>query len=105
MPPENLRRILRENSQAPLIGALLRLADAEQLAHLVVQKSFPGTIGLHPCPVDYELRDRALSRPSNHLFRCTWRGFDIDLAIEDVVLGQETLGFAAVGAPLTGVEK
>lgn len=63
-----------------------------------------GAIRLDPLAVDYELRDGALAGAFDHLVEGAGRGFDIDLRILDVVLGQKALGLAAVGAPGGGID-
>jgi hypothetical protein len=39
--------------------------QTEQFGHLLVEKAFAGTIGLHPFAVDYELRDSAFAGVAN----------------------------------------
>ncbi len=63
-----------------------------------------GAIGLHPFAVDDELRDGALAGAFHHFLGRAGSRFDIDFFELDVVLGQEALGFAAVGTPEGGID-
>jgi hypothetical protein len=74
-------------------------ANAKQLTHLLVQESLSGAVGLHPFSVYYELRDGALAGVLDDFFGCARGGFYVDLAVGDIVLGQEALGFSTVATP------
>ena len=71
----------------------------KKLGHFFVQKSFAGAIGLHPSPIDHELRNGALAGVTDDLVGGAGRGFNIDFGVGDVVLVEEALGGAAVRTP------
>jgi hypothetical protein len=73
--------------------------NSKELAHLFVQETMAWTIGLNPFAIDYELRDGTLAHVPDQLFCGSGSGFDIDLAIRDLVLVEESFGLAAIAAP------
>ena len=63
----------------------LTFRDAEQFAHLCVEKSFANAIGLHPLTVDHKLRNAAFAGIANHVIGGARRGLNIDLPVGDFV--------------------
>ncbi len=80
------------------------LGDAEALGHFFVEKASAGAVGLNPFAVDNELRDGALAGVLYDFIHSARRRLDVYFGIRNIVLGQEALGFAAVWAPLCGVD-
>ncbi len=95
------RWIARLNRFRELAG----LGDAEQRAHLVVQEAAARAVRLDPFAVDYELRDRSLAYVPDQLIRGVGGGFNIDLGIGNLVLFEESFGFAAITAPWSGIDQ
>jgi len=62
-------------------------------------------VGLDPLAVEDELRDGALAGLRDDLFGCAGGVFDVDLGEGDGVRCQEALCFAAVTAPVCGVDE
>jgi hypothetical protein len=77
----------------------LRLANSEAFGHLVVEKAVPRHVGLHPFAVDHKLRDGTLAGTLEDFIRRARRVLDINFFIGNIVLGQKSLGLAAIGAP------
>jgi hypothetical protein len=82
----------------------LRLFDAKQFGHFLIQETFAGTVGLYPFSVDDKLRDRAFASLLNHLVGGSGGVFNIDFVERDAVLLQKTFSLAAVWAPQAGIE-
>ncbi len=82
-----------------------RLTDTQALGHLLVQKAFPGTVGLNPFTVNDKLRDGTPASTSNYFVGRSGRGFDIDFCEGDVMLLQEALGGATVWIPKRRIDK
>jgi hypothetical protein len=78
-------------------GMLLR--EAEACRHFLVEKTFSVAVGLEPFAVYDKLGNGALSGAADDFLRGAGSGFDVDLLIGDLVLVEEALGDAAVGAP------
>src|SRR5947209_20588867 len=83
-------------------GCLLRQAQA--FRGFLVQEPFSRTVGLEPFAVDDKLRDGALAGAADDFLGGAGSGFDVDLLVGDLMLVEETLGDAAVGAPEGRVE-
>src|SRR6266436_2200957 len=81
------------------LGGTLRLLYAQAPRHLGVQEACTDAVGLDPLAVDHELGDGAFAGPLDDLVGGSGGGFDVDFLVGNVVLGQEALGDAAVGAP------
>jgi hypothetical protein len=73
--------------------------NSEPCRHFFVQKTFSGTIGLHPLAIDYELWDGSFAGAPNYLFSGAGSVLDVDLRERKIVLLQKALGDAAVGTP------
>jgi hypothetical protein len=82
----------------------LSLREAEACRHFLVEKTFTGAVGLEPFAVDDELWDGALAGAADDFLGGAGSGFDVDLLVGDLMLVEETLGDAAVGAPEGRVE-
>src|SRR5437763_2544352 len=80
------------------------LCQAEPFRHFLVEKAFSRTVGLEPFAVDDKLRDGALAGATDDFLGGAGSGFDVDLLIGELVLVEEALGDAAVGAPEGRVE-
>src|SRR3954462_11184877 len=78
--------------------------DAEQLAHLLIQKAKAGPVGLHPGAVNDELRDGPLAHMAQYLIGRAGHLLDINLGIGDLMLLEKALCFAAVPAPDSGID-
>ena len=74
-------------------------ADSEAFGHLFVEEASTRPVGLHPLPVDHELRDGSFAGALDDFLGGAGRRLDVDLFIANVVLGQKTFGFAAIGTP------
>ncbi len=66
-----------------------------------MQEAFSWPIGLDPLSVQDKLWNRALTGVSDYLRRGARCGFDIDLGVGNCVLAEETLGLAAIAAPVS----
>ena len=75
----------------------------EEGGHLFVEEAAAGTVGLDPFSVEDELGNSALAYVFEYLVGGAGGLLDVDLVEGDVVLGEETLGFAAVAAPGGGI--
>ena len=64
-----------------------------------------GFVGLDPLAVEDELRDAALAGLGDHLVGGAWGGFDVDLGVGNRVSRKKALGFAAVAAPVSGINE
>jgi len=73
--------------------------DAEEGGHFVVEETLAGTVGLNPAAVEDELWDGALAGVGEDHGGCAGGGVDVDVGVWDGVIGEETLGLAAVAAP------
>src|SRR5436305_3475565 len=80
------------------------LCQAEPFRHFLIEKAFSRTVGLEPFAVDDKLRDGALAGATDDFLGGAGSGFDVDLLIGELVLVEEALGDAAVGAPEGRVE-
>ncbi len=80
-------------------SAAIRLGDAEECGHLLIEEPIARLIRLHPFAVDDELRDGAFSGVGDDFLRRTGRGFDIDFGMRNVVALEKAFGFAAVRTP------
>jgi len=74
----------------------LGMRDAETPRHLFVEKSLARTIGLHPFSINDKLRDRPLAGLLKDFIGGAGRGLDINFAVGNFVLVEETLGLAAI---------
>src|SRR6202040_371612 len=63
-----------------------------------------GAIGLDPFAIDHKLWDSALACALDDLVEGAGGGFNVDLGVLDIVLGEEAFGLAAVGAPGGGID-
>ena len=59
-----------------------------------------GAVGLNPLAVEDELGDGTFAGVGDDLFGGAGGGFDVDFGEGDGMGGEETLGFAAVAAPV-----
>ena len=83
----------------------ISIADkAEPLAHLFIEKTQAGAVGLHPLAVDDELGDGALADVPNQLGSGSGCSFDVDLGVGEAVSVEEALRLAAIAAPRSGIE-
>ena len=80
------------------------MREAKQGGHFLVEKTFSGAVGLEPFAVYDELGNGALSGAADDFLSGAGSGFDVDLLIGDLVVVEEALGNAAVGAPEGRVE-
>src|SRR5579859_3604895 len=80
-------------------------ADAEEGSHLFVEEAAAGTVGLDPFSVEDELGDGAFAYVGDDLLGGAGDGFDIDFFEGDGMLIEETLGGAAVAAPVGRVNE
>ena len=62
-------------------------------------------VGLDPLAVEDELRDGALAGLRDDLLSGAGCVLDVDLGEGDGVLGEEALGFAAITAPVGGIDE
>src|SRR6202041_2398833 len=69
-----------------------------------VEETFAGSVGLDPFAIDDELRDSAFAGALDDFVHGAGGGFDIDVFIGNVVLGEKAFGLAAVGAPGGGID-
>jgi len=70
-----------------------------------MQEAEARLVWLNPFAIENELRDGALAGVGDDRIGGTGRGFDVDFGVGDVVLGEEALGFAAIAAPVCGINK
>ena len=75
------------------------VVNPQNFRHLLVEKSLSRSVGLNPSAIDYELRNRSLSRTPDNLFGSPRSDFDVDFSERNIVLCQKALGRSAVGAP------
>src|ERR1051326_3586886 len=80
------------------------ILNSEQLAHLLVEKSFSRPIRLGPFAIDDELRDGALAGVAHDFRRRARHLLDVDFGIRDVVPREEALGLAAIVTPRRAVD-
>ncbi len=71
----------------------------EERSHLVVQKSLPGLVGLHPLAIHHKLRNGTFAYIMQHVIGRTWSHFDVDLFERYTVPRKEALGFTTITAP------
>ena len=79
--------------------------DAEEGGHFFVEEAAAGAIGLHPFAVNDELRDGAFADVFEQGVDGTGGALDVDFGVRDGVPGEEALGFAAVAAPVGGINE
>lgn len=72
---------------------------AQALSHGLVEEALAGAVGLDPLAVDDELWDRAFAGTFHDFFESAGGGLNVDFFVGNVVLGEEALGLAAIGAP------
>src|SRR6516162_7256509 len=83
----------------------LRLLDAENFCHLLVEESLAWSIGLDPFAINHELGNRSFPGSPDYLFRGPGSCFNINFLESNVVLGEETLGGTAIGAPESRIDR
>src|SRR5208283_5667321 len=86
----------RLDSRGRLSPRELWFFNAQALGHFFVEEAFALAVGLDPFAVDHELRNGTLAGALDDFVGGSGRVFNIDVLESDVVLLQETLGFAAV---------
>lgn len=75
------------------------MREAEACRHFLVEETFSRAVGLEPFAVYDELGNGALSGAADDFLSGAGSGFDVDLLIVELVVVEEALGDAAVGAP------
>jgi hypothetical protein len=79
--------------------------DAEEFGHFFVQEPFAGAVGLDPIAVDDELRDGPPAGVGEDFRGGTGIFLDVNFFEWNMVALKESLGFAAVGAPESGINR
>lgn len=85
-------------------GRLLEVGNSQPFRHFVVKKSAPGPIRLHPLAVDHKLGYGPFSCLFDDFVSCTRGSFDVDFGERKAMRLEESLGFAAIWAPLGGID-
>jgi hypothetical protein len=80
-------------------GAGLRRRDPKPPGHLVIEKSFPLPIGLHPFTIDDKLWNGSLAGLADHFVGSTGRRLYVNFEVGNLVFVEEPLGFATIGTP------
>ena len=81
-------------------GSRSGLRYAEQLRHLVVEKTLPWFVGLDPLSVENKLRYGALAGIRDDLGCCAGCGLYVDFGVGDRVQVKKALGLSAIAAPV-----
>src|SRR6266481_2224088 len=122
IPPERDHQPLQQNltiatktlpRPSPQYGGLAVLlwqqdlyrTDAKKISHLLIFESLARSIRLHPCTVDDELRNSALTRLPDHLIGGAGRLFNINLFKRNVVPGEPAFGNMAIATPWGSIDQ
>jgi hypothetical protein len=85
--------------RAKAIRWILGLFNSQPPRHLGVEESSTGDVGLYPFSIDYKLRNGALAGAAHDFFHRARRALDIHFLVDNVVLRQKALRFAAIRTP------
>jgi hypothetical protein len=89
----------------PALRKTLGFGYAQKLAHLLVEESVTGAIGLDPGAIYDELWNGALACSPDDFFGSTRDALDIDLFVGDLMLIEEALGDPTIGTPGGGIDE
>src|ERR1700733_693920 len=76
----------------------------QPLCHFLIQKSSSGAIGLDPFSVNYKLRDGPFAGFLDNFLGGSGGRLNVDFLVGNIVLGEESLGLAAIRTPYSGVD-
>jgi hypothetical protein len=79
------------------------ILDSQSRSHFFIEKTVPWAIRLDPLSINDKLRNGAFAGALDHLVGGAGGGFNVDVFVRNVVLGEKTLCLPAIRTPGRGI--